>query len=221
MYKVLTKDELGRSKAYPEWSELGWFQNYRQIRSNVELHYHDLAEIYLWHEGQVDAEIGGRPVLMRAGMVAYTAAGDQHSYIAGGSYSNTGIMQKSFQGCRSGHLHVNETGENPKAKVPSFLVNPEENPFAMPKELPRYCFARHVTSGRFNDGQTVLKRITDSWLGLLVREGRLSVSVEDQMVDVPENHLFIASQGVELNVFSSGSSEVALAEGWPNEKECM
>jgi len=215
MHIVLTPDKLGRSDAYPEWCGLGWFRNYRQVRGNVEPHYHDLPEVYLWHEGEAEAVIDVRPVSMRPGVVSYTAAGAHHSYVAQGLHSNTGLMPKSFPGCRGGHLHTKETGETPNPKLPSFCVMPEVNPFGIPQELPRHCFARHITSGRFSSGQILSQRITESWIALLVRESKIDVRVDGQDVEVLEGHLFVASKGVELSVSAVDGAEVAMAEGWP------
>jgi mannose-6-phosphate isomerase-like protein (cupin superfamily) len=215
MYVVLAPDALDRPETYPEWCDLGWFRNYRHLTGAVETHYHDLPEIYLWHEGNGDARIDGQPVTMRSGVMVYTAAGAQHSITPAGVHSNTGIMPKAFLGCRHGHLHTQETGESPKPKAPSFRLTPEENPFATPRDLPRHCFTRRVACGRFADAQTILQRTSESWLALLVREGRINVRADGHVVDVPESHLFIASQGVDLRVSSVGNSEVALAEGWP------
>lgn len=216
MYVLLTPDELVCPEAYPAWCNLSWFQNFRNMTASVELHYHDLPEIYLWHEGKADAIIDGQPVPMRYGVMAYTAAGGQHAYIPEGAHSNTGVMPETFSGCRSGHLHVHETGESPQPEVPSFWVAPEQNPFAAPMDMPRCCFARHVVCGRFADAQTILKRHSEGWLALLVREGRIGIRADGHVMDAPENHLFLASQGVELDVSSSGMSEAALVEGWPD-----
>jgi len=212
---VLTTDALECPEAYPDWCDLGWFQNFRHMTGNVEKHYHDLPEIYLWHEGKAEAIIDGRPVSLNYGVMAYTAAGAQHSYVPTGVHSNTGIMPRIPPGCRRGHLHPQETGESPKPNVPSFRVTPEENSFAAPLELPRHCFARRVACARFADAQTILKRKSESWLGLLVREGQISIRADGHGIEVPANHLFIASQNVALSVLSVVSSEVALVEGWP------
>ena len=215
MYVMLTPDALGCPEAYPEWCDLGWFQNYRHMTSSVETHYHDLPEIYLWYEGNATAMIDDQSVPMRYGVMAYTAIGAQHSITPTGMHSNTGIMPKAFPGCRQGHLHTQTTGELPKPKAPSFYLTPEENPFDAPSELPRHCFTRCVTCGQFTDAQTIIKRTSEGWLGLLVREGKVSIRADGHLIEAPENHLFIASQSVELRAFSIGSSEVALAEGWP------
>lgn len=217
MHVVITPDAVACPEAYPEWCGLGWFQNFRHLTCSVELHYHDLPEVYLWHEGRAEAMIDGQPVPMRYGVVAYTAAGAQHSYAPAGTHSNTGIMPKAYPGCRNGHLHIQTTGESPKPEAPSFSLTPEENSCATPVELPRHCFARHMACGRFTDAQVILKRAPEGWLGLLVREGKIHVWSEGQVIEVPENHLFIASPQCELRAWSVDRSEVALAEGWPVE----
>lgn len=215
MHVVLTPARLGDPSAYPEWCDLSWFQNCRHLTGSIEPHYHDLAEIYLWHEGRATALIDGQPVPMRYGMLAYTAAGAHHSYEPAGMHSNTGITPRALPGCRPGHLHTDETGETPRPRAPSFWVTPEENPFAAPLELPRHCFARRVACARFAAGDVLLARRTEGWLGLLVREGRLSVRADGQAIETPADHLFLASPGVELAVSSVGDAEGVLAEGWP------
>jgi mannose-6-phosphate isomerase-like protein (cupin superfamily) len=217
MYVVLAPEALDRPEAYPEWCSLGWFRNYRHLTGDVETHYHDLPEVYLWHEGTAAAVIAGQAVAMRPGLVAYTAAGDHHSYAVAGRHSNTGLAPKAFPGCRSGHLHTQTTGESPRPSVPSFWVAPEENPFAAPRELPRHCFARHIASARFTTAQTVLQRAATSWLALLVREGEIRVQADGQTLEVPENHLLVAAPGTRLCVVALSAAEVALAEGWPTE----
>lgn len=217
MFAVLTPDVLGRPDAYPAWCDLGWFQNCRHLTASVEPHYHDLPEIYVWHEGTGEARIDGQAVAMRYGVLAYTTAGALHSITPAGTYSNTGIMSRAFPGCRSGHLHTQTTGESPRPQAPSFALAPENNPFAAPRELPRHCFARRVACARFTGAQTVLRRVTESWLGLLVREGRIRVQADGQIADVPEDHLLVASAGVGLCVSAVGPADVVLAEGWPAE----
>ena len=216
MHVVLTPKALGDAAAYPPWCDLSWFQNCRHLTSSVEPHYHDLPEIYLWHEGKAEALIDDRPVPMRHGMLAYTAAGALHSYIpTTGIHSNTGITPRALPGCRPGHLHPKETGESPQPKAPSFCLTPEQNPFAAPLELPRHCFARHVACGRFAAGQAILAQRATSWIGLLVREGTINIRADSHVVEVPSDHLFLASPAVELKATAVGGSEVALAEGWP------
>lgn len=217
MYVILTPDALDCPEAYPDWCGLSWFRNYRHIAGTelVETHYHDLPEIYLWHEGEAEAMIDGQPVPMRYGVMAYTAAGALHSITPTGIHSNTGIMPKAFPGCRKGHLHTDKTGESPKPQMPSFCMTSAENPFATPLELPRHCFARQIACAHFAGAQTILKRTTESWLGLLVREGEISIRVDGHVVKVSENHLFIVSQNIKLDVSSIINSEVAMVEGWP------
>lgn len=215
---LLSPAELDDRSKYPSWCALGWFKNYRHLPGgSCEVHYHDLPEVYLWHEGKARALIDNLPVDMTPGVMAYTAAGAEHSYVAEGMYSNTGLMPKPFPGCRGGHLHRQETGESPVPKVPSFVVPQESNPFAALKELPPHCFARHISCGRFTNVQTILGRTTQSWLALLVREGKIGVRADGEFTVVETGHLFMAPFHTGLEVTSIGNSEVALAEGWPPE----
>ena len=212
---LLSPDELEDRGKYPSWCDLGWFRNYRHLPGgSCEVHYHDLPEVYLWHEGKAQAVIDNQPVDMAPGVMAYTAAGAEHSYVAEGMYSNTGLMPKPFPGCRGGHLHRQKTGESPVPKAPSFVVSQESNTFAAPKELPRHCFARHISCGRFANAQTILGRTTQSWLALLVREGKIGVKAGGDFTVVETEYLFIAPLNTGLKVTSSGDSEVAMAEGW-------
>ena len=218
MYVILKSDELAHPDAYPGWCDLSWFQNVRHATGRVEQHYHDLPEVYLWHEGQGEAVIDGRPVAMRYGAMAYTVAGAQHSINPAGLHSNTGIVPRLFSGCRCGHLHTEETAEQPHPRHPSFWLMPEANAFITPVELPRHCFVRHATCGRFAGAQSIFSGKTAGWLALLVREGQLRIRADNREALVSEGHLLITPQGTLIEVCATGPAEVARADGWPDWK---
>ena len=62
MHVVLSEEEQNRPEAYPEWCNLSWFYNCRGITGDAEPHYHDAAEIWLWHEGAADGVVEGKEV---------------------------------------------------------------------------------------------------------------------------------------------------------------
>ena len=62
MHVVLSNEEQNRPEAYPAWCNLSWFHNCRDITGDVETHYHDAAEIWLWHEGTAEGVVDGKEV---------------------------------------------------------------------------------------------------------------------------------------------------------------
>ena len=112
MYVVLKSTEQGQPDAYPAWCSTSWFHDFRDITSDVESHYHDAAEIWLWHEGGADGVVDGEKVSLVPGVMVYTPAKCLHDYRAHGRHSNTGIGPRPESWMRSGHLHVEKTGEN-------------------------------------------------------------------------------------------------------------
>lgn len=218
MHTILKPGDLDEATSYPKWCGVSWFKNFRKETAlKVEHHYHDFPEVYIWHEGSALAKIDGETVALRAGVIAYTATGAHHSYAADGVYSNTGIVPKVPLGCRGGHLHTSDTGESPKSQFPCFSLTPEENNLFAPMELPRYSFARHIACANFHDKTPAFKRTTASWCGFLVRDGAFRVSIENQSVILPENHLLFVSRGVTLEISAETDAEMAMVEGWPND----
>ena len=94
MYVVLSIEDRVKLNAYPQWCNLGYFRDYRDINGHTERHYHDVAEIWLWHEGRADGVVEDEDVDLRPGVMVYTPAGCQHAYHSHGLHSNTGIMPR-------------------------------------------------------------------------------------------------------------------------------
>lgn len=217
---ILNAEEQSRYEAYPPWCNLSWFQNcpYGQEAGGiVEAHYHDFVEIWLWHQSCADGVVDGQAVKMSPGVMAYNPVGSIHSYVFHGFHSNTGICPRRRPGARGGHLHVEETGENPYPDMPAIILMPERNNPAHPAILPKSAFLQNAYSGQFNKGKTVFKGKTKSWLAILVREGHLTGNVDGENVDLLEPMLLIVDQGATVKLKAETASDAAFAVGRPTE----
>jgi len=216
---VLSNEDQNRPEAYPEFCHLGWFHNCRARTGDVEPHYHDAAEIWLWHEGTADGVVDGREVALRPGVMVYTPPGCLHSYRAHGRHSNTGITPRPESWMRRGHLHVEETGAPPSPEMPAFCFAPAENPPGAPAVFPPGAFLKTACRGQYEAGADVLKTVTAGWLAVLVREGRLAVAVDGAAVAVNESELLIAGPACAVEARAQAASELAFAVGWPPQDE--
>lgn len=214
---IMDEQEQDQRDKYPSWCGLGWFHDCRGD-SDVEPHYHDHAEIWLWHEGSAEGVAGNESLHLRRGMMLYTPAGCIHSYRHTTSYRNTGITPKRSASMRCGHLHVEETGENPTPEMPAFWFDSEDNKPGMPALFPRQAFLQSAYSGRYGASERVWQGKRDGWWALLVREGCLAGRAEQEPLKLSEGELLIVPSGEGIELVAETESEVAFALGWPPAK---
>lgn len=215
MYKILNTQQQSDPALYPEWTNLGWFQNVRGITCDIEEHYHDAPEIWLWHEGGADGIFEGTPVDLHHGVLVYTPAKCLHSYKAHGMHSNTGISPKLDSTMRSGHLHLEETGELLIPEMASFHLPCKQNNPASPVDFPSGAFLKNAYCGEFNTGDTVYDNTCDNWIAILIREGQISGTVDGEELIAREGDLLIVSAGSKVKLHTDADSEIAFAIGWP------
>lgn len=215
MYTILNIQEQGNPALYPEWTNLGWFQNVRGITCDIEEHYHDAPEIWLWHEGGADGIFEDVPIDLHHGVLVYTPAKCLHSYKAHGMHSNTGISPKLDASMRPGHLHLEETGECLMPEMPAFHLPQNLNTPANPVDFPSGAFLKNAYCGRFCTGDIVWESCCSSWVGILIREGRISGTVDREEIIASEGDLLIISSGSKARLHSNAESETAFAVGWP------
>ena len=214
MYLVLNNDEQNQPESYPKWCNLSWFHDCRGIQGNVEPHYHDAAEIWLWHEGSADALVDAHPISMYPGLMVYTPAGCLHSYQADGQHSNTGIVPRLAPSMRHGHLHVEQTRESPSPEIPAFHFLPEENHPEAPAVFPPAAFLKSAYRGQYEAGASVLQVTLPSWAAVLVREGRLAVTIDGNALEVNEYELLILDCDSVVEIRAKTACELAFAIGW-------
>ncbi len=217
MYVLLDEAEQNRPDAYPEWCDLSWFHNCRSISGDVERHYHDAPEIWLWHEGDAEAVVDGEPASLCPGVVVYTPAGCLHSYQQHGRHSNTGIVPQLLPSMRRGHLPPDETGEQPSPEASAFCLGPEENDWRPPAVFPAEAFLRSAYSGQYQSGDTVLRTTTEGWVAILAREGSLGGTVDGGAIEISEPQLLILGPLSVIQLRARTACEVAFAVGWPPE----
>lgn len=216
MHVLLDADQQNRPENYPPWCNLSWFHNCVGIDADVERHYHDLGEIWLWHEGRAEGEVGGETVPLRPGVMVYTPAGCQHAYRRQTRHSNTGIVPRGHPGVRRGHLHVDETGEAPVPETAPFWFAADENTPASPARFPREAFLESAYHGGYARGEQVWKGSRDAWWALLVRAGRLTGLVEGTSRSVATGELLIVHAGTHADIRAAAPSDVVFAFGWPS-----
>lgn len=217
MHVILGDEEQNQAEAYPEWCDLSWFHNCKDITVDVELHYHDAPEIWLWHEGAADGIVDGQEIALTPGVMVYTPPGCLHSYHARGRHSNTGIVPRMREGQRGGHLHVDETGENPVPEMPAFHVAPEDSHAQHPAAFPPGAFLQSAYRATYEADDRVLRAVTTGWTAILVREGSLAATVDGSEVELGESELLIVDRSCSVDVRAAAASEVAFAFGWPPE----
>lgn len=217
MHIILGYEDQNQAEAYPEWCDLSWFHNCKDITVDVELHYHDAPEVWLWHEGAADGIVGGREVALTPGVMVYTPPGCLHSYQARGRHSNTGIVPRMREGQRGGHLHVDETGEDPVPEMPAFHFAPEDSLPSDPTVFPSGAFLKSAYCATYAADDRVLRTMTTGWTALLVREGSLAATVDDSEVELGESELLIVDRSSSVDVKAVTASEVAFAFGRPPE----
>ena len=215
MHVLLSQEEQNQPAPYPPWCNLSWFYNCRGISGDVELHYHDAAEIWLWHEGTGESVVDGQDIPLRPGTMVYTPAGCQHSYQTTGKHSNTGIVPRKEDWMRTGHLHVLETGESPTPEMASFHFPSEANQPGNPVRSPTGAFLSSAFHGTFDAGENIMRTTTSGWTAILVREGILEAIVDETSLVVREPELLIASDSSQLDLRAQTASEVVFAVGWP------
>ncbi len=215
MHVILSQQDQGRPEAYPEWCNLSWFYNCCRITGDVEPHYHDAAEIWLWHEGAAGGVVDGEEVSLCPGVMVYAPAGCLHSYRAHDQHSNTGIVPRWESWMRPGHLHVEETGENPSPEMPAFHFPPEDNHPRCPAVFPPGAFLKTAYRGRYEAAANVLNTVTTSWMAILVREGRLAATIDGSAMAVNVPELLIVDQSCSMEVRAETASELVFAVGRP------
>ena len=219
MHVVLGKEEQNRPEAYPQWCNLSWFHDCRGLTGDVKPHYHDAAEIWLWHEGGADGVVDGEEVSLDPGVMVYTPAGCLHAYRARGRHSNTGILPRRESWMRAGHLHVDQTGEDPSPEMPAFHFLPQENTPQSPAVFPPGAFLKAAYRGHYEAGAKVLDTVPSGWLAILVREGRLAATLDGSSVVLNEPELLIIGRSSAVTVAAETASELAFAVGWPPDEE--
>jgi mannose-6-phosphate isomerase-like protein (cupin superfamily) len=216
MYIVLNADQQGDPAAYPQWCNLSCFRTTQAATADVEPHYHDAAEIWLWHRGRAEGEVDGKAVALCPGVMVYTPAGSLHAYRAGAEHANTGIIPRREPWMRQGRLHPEETGETPSPEIPPFHVPAEQNTAAAPAVFPAGAFLKSAYAARVQKGGSVLRSSLQSWTAILVREGRLAGNVGGEMVAVAEPDLLVLDCGAAVDFRAESASELAFAVGWPS-----
>lgn len=212
-YVILGFEEQNNYDNYPEWCDLCWFHNCVGVDCDIEKHYHDTVEIWLWHRGSAEGVIDGNNVALYPGVMVYASRGSLHQYNQDGKHNNTGISPRVAPDVRVGHLHIEETGEDPRPEFPAFWFTPEENNPRHPAEFPEKAFLRHAYRGEFKKGDVVCDENKDVWWGVLVREGALAGSVDGEDVDLPEGSLLLIRPGVKVYLKAKADSEAAFAVG--------
>ena len=215
MYIILDRQEQNQPERYPAWCGLSWFHNCVDIDADVERHYHDLPEIWLWHQGRAHGLVGDEPVPLRPGVMVYTPAGCQHAYTHETRHSNTGITPRAHRPVRRGHLHVVETGEDPVAEMPAFWFAPEDKAPAAPARFPRGAFLHGAYRGLYAAEDPVWNGGRDAWWALLVRQGRLVGHIEGRPHDLVAGQLLITSAATPVDLHAATASDVAFALGRP------
>ena len=219
MYVVLNPEQQNQPESYPDWCNLSWFHDCRGITGDVEPHYHDAPEIWLWHEGSAEGVVDGEKIALSPGAMVYTPAGCLHSYQAHGQHSNTGIVPRRESWMRHGHLHVEETGESPSSEMPAFHFGPEEGLPGDPAVFPRGAFLKAAYRGQYEANTDVLQTTTTGWTAILVREGRLAATVDRNAVVVSGPDLLIVGRSCSMEARAEVACELAFAVGWPHEDE--
>lgn len=219
MHTILNADQQGDPAAYPRWCNLSCFRNTRAATADIEPHYHDAAEVWLWHEGTADGEVDGAPVPLSPGVMVYTPAGSLHAFRAEAEHANTGIIPRRESWMRTGRLHPEETGETPTPEIPPFALAAERNTAAAPAVFPEAAFLRNAYSARCHEGAEIHRTTLSSWAAILVREGRIAGTVDGESVVVAEPDLLILDRGATVDLRADVSSELAFAVGWPPEAD--
>lgn len=215
MYAILRGDEINDRSRYPAWCNLSWFCNCRDSDSSVELHYHDMAEIWLWHKGSATGVVAGEYVELHPRVMLYTPEKCLHGYHCHGVHSNTGISPRIPAGGRPGHLHFQETGEKLESPMSHVFLAPEANNAGKPAELPKSAFLRHAYADRFAANAVVWDRACDAWTGILVRVGSVAGDLDNENLRLGEDELLILPEGCRPALRAACDSEVAFAVGWP------
>ena len=215
MHVMLDADAQNDPDSYPAWCNLSWFHDCANLDMDVERHYHDHAEIWLWHSGRAEGTVGERAVDLYEGVMVYTSAGCQHAYKQIAPHSNTGITPRADRPVRRGHLHVEETGESPTAEMPPFWYAPTDNTPAHPAAFPRQAFLQSACAGRFDANDAVWQGSRNAWWAALVREGELNAAVDGQTESIDAGELLIVRAGADIDLRAAVPSEVAFAIGWP------
>ena len=120
---------------------------------------------------------------------------------------------------RHGHLHVEETGENPSPQMSAFHFSPEESRPEGPALFPPGAFLKTVYRGQYEAGTGVLQTVTTSWMAILVREGRLAATLDGSSMVLNEPELLILGRSSAVTVAAETASELAFAVGWPPDEE--
>ncbi|HRJ73264.1 MAG TPA: AraC family ligand binding domain-containing protein [Terrimicrobiaceae bacterium] len=215
MHVILTAREQDHPDHYPAWSPLGWFRNVRGMQGDVENHYHDIPEAWIWHEGSAFGIIAGAPVELTPGTAVYLPPGCLHSYAAHGRHSNTGIAPRRGAAMRAGHLHPEETGESPSPASAPVHLPPHENTAERPGELPQGSFLRNIYSGWFPAGAPIWRGTCAAWMALLIRTGGAEGIAGPHPFVLGEGDALIVQAGTDWQLAAGSDSDIAFAIGWP------
>ena len=180
------------------------------------MHYHDIDEIWLWHEGSAEPTVGDHTISMRPGVLVYTPAGCFHGYHQHTVHSNTGITPRAAPSARRRHLHAQENGQPLAPAMPPFWLLPEENTAIKPTIFDSREFLQSAYQARYTRDQQVWQGTRDEWWALLVREGVLTGQIEDKSVRLRVDELLVAKATTSADLYAAGESEVAFAIGWPS-----